>query len=88
MGDHAPVRVLFASTAGAGHFSPMVPLAQACAAAGHAVAVAAPWLFGFADEGANVWAPFVVVGVAAIFLGLTTKQEGGYSYRKSSPTTA
>ena len=53
-----------------------------------AVAVAAPWLFGFADEGANVWAPFVVVGVAAIFLGLTTKQEGGYSYRKSSPTTA
>jgi hypothetical protein len=52
-----------------------------------AVAVAAPWLFGFADEGANVWAPFVVVGVAAIFLGLTTKQEGGYSYRKSTRPT-
>jgi SPW repeat len=54
-----------------------------------AVAVVSPWLFGFADEGANVWAPFVVVGLAAIFLGLTTKQQGGYSYRKTgSPTTA
>jgi SPW repeat-containing protein len=53
-----------------------------------AVAVAAPWLFGFADEGANVWAPFVVVGVAAIFLGLTTKQQGGYSYRKAPATVA
>jgi SPW repeat len=54
-----------------------------------ALLVASPWLFGFADEGANVWVPFVVVGVAAIFLGLTTKQQGGYGYRKSStPTTA
>ena len=54
-----------------------------------ALLVASPWLFGFADDGANVWFPFVVVGVAAIFLGLTTKQRGGYSYRKSStPTTA
>ena len=51
-----------------------------------AVLVVSPWLFGFADEGTNVWAPFVVVGVAAIGLGLTTKQKGGYSYRK--PTTA
>ena len=51
-----------------------------------AVLVASPWLFGFADESANVWVPFVVVGLAAIFLGLTTKQEGGYSYRKSSAT--
>jgi SPW repeat len=49
---------------------------------------ASPWIFGFADESANVWVPFVVVGLAAIFLGLTTKQ-GGYSYRKSpAPTTA
>jgi hypothetical protein len=52
-----------------------------------AVLVASPWLFGFADEGANVWAPFVVIGVAAIFLGLTTVQRGGYSYR-SPQTTA
>ena len=43
-----------------------------------------PWLFGFADEGANFWAPFLVIGVAAIFLGLTTKQEGGYRYRKAT----
>ena len=54
-----------------------------------ALLAAAPWLFGFADEGANFWVPFVVIGVAAIFLGLTTKQAGGYSYRKTStPTTA
>ena len=52
-----------------------------------ALLAASPWLFGFADEGANAWAPFVVVGVAAIFLGLTTKQRGGYSYRKSPATT-
>ena len=54
-----------------------------------ALLAASPWLFGFADEGANFWAPFVVIGVAAIFLGLTTKQAGGYGYRKTStPTTA
>jgi SPW repeat len=54
-----------------------------------ALLAVSPWLFGFADEGANVWAPFLVVGLAAIFLGLTTKQQGGYSYSKSStPTTA
>jgi hypothetical protein len=42
-----------------------------------------PWIFGFADKGANYWLPFVVIGVAAIFLGLTTKQQGGYSYGAS-----
>jgi hypothetical protein len=47
-----------------------------------AVLAASPWLFGFADESANVWVPHLVVGLAAIFLGLTTKQQGGYSYRK------
>ena len=47
---------------------------------------ASPWLFGFADETANVWAPHLVVGIAAIFLGLTTVQRGGYSYRKSGAT--
>jgi hypothetical protein len=41
-----------------------------------------PWLFGYADEGANFRLPQVVIGVAAVFLGLTTKQSGGYSYRK------
>jgi SPW repeat-containing protein len=50
---------------------------------------ASPWLFGFGDESANVWVPNVVVGLAAIFLGLTTKQTGGYSYRKAeTPSTA
>jgi hypothetical protein len=48
---------------------------------------ASPRLFGFADESANVWAPHLVVGLAAIFLGLTTKHEGGYSYRRSSADT-
>jgi hypothetical protein len=43
-----------------------------------------PWLFGFADEGANYWVPFVVIGVAAIFLGLTTKQQGGYRYGRTT----
>ena len=49
-----------------------------------------PWLFGFADDTANVWVPHLVVGLAAVFLGLTTKQVGGYSYGKSgaSPTAA
>jgi hypothetical protein len=46
-----------------------------------------PWLFGFADEGANAWVPLVVVGAAAVFLGLTTKQRGGYSYRRGTART-
>jgi SPW repeat len=53
-----------------------------------AVLAASPWLFGFADEGSNVWLPFLVVGLAAIFLGLTTKQQGGYSYRRHDAATA
>jgi SPW repeat-containing protein len=48
---------------------------------------ASPWIFGFADETANVWVPHVVVGLAAVFLGLTTIQRGGYSYRKSTTAT-
>jgi SPW repeat len=51
-----------------------------------ALLAASPWIFGFADESANVWLPHVVVGLAAIFLGLTTKQRGGYGYRKSPDT--
>lgn len=42
------MRIMFATTAGAGHFGPMVPLAQACVAAGHDVVVAAPG--SFADQ--------------------------------------
>jgi len=54
-----------------------------------ALLAASPWIFGFAGESANVWVPHLVVGLAAIFLGLTTVQRPGYSYRKTtSPTTA
>jgi hypothetical protein len=52
------------------------------------VLAASPWIFGFADESASVWAPHLVVGLAAIFLGLTTKQQGGYSYGKSAAPVA
>jgi hypothetical protein len=45
---------------------------------------ASPWIFGFADGSANVWVPHVIVGLAAIFLGLTTKQSPGYSYRRDA----
>jgi hypothetical protein len=50
---------------------------------------ASPWLFGFADESVSVWVPHLVVGLAAVFLGLTTKQAAGYSYRRAeTPGTA
>jgi UDP:flavonoid glycosyltransferase YjiC (YdhE family) len=39
------MRVLVATTAGSGHFLPLVPFASACAAAGHEVRVAAPASF-------------------------------------------
>jgi hypothetical protein len=53
-----------------------------------ALLVVSPWLLGFADDGMNAWAPFVVIGVAAIFLGLTTKQRGGYRYGRQSTDAA
>lgn len=39
------MRVLFSTTAGAGHFGPLVPFARACRDAGHEVLVAAPASF-------------------------------------------
>ena len=39
-----------------------------------AVLIASPWIFGFADEDANFWAPRVIVGAAVIVLGLVTEQ--------------
>jgi SPW repeat-containing protein len=53
-----------------------------------AVLALSPWIFGFADESANVWVPHLTVGLAAIFLGLTTKQAGGYSYGRNTARTA
>jgi UDP-glucoronosyl and UDP-glucosyl transferase len=40
------MRILFATTAGAGHFGPLLPFARAASRAGHEVAVAAPEAFG------------------------------------------
>jgi UDP:flavonoid glycosyltransferase YjiC (YdhE family) len=63
------MRIVFATTAGAGHFGPLVPVAHACIAAGHDVVVAAPESFsdavakaglthsGFADVPAEVMGP-------------------------------
>ena len=53
-----------------------------------ALLAASPWLFGFADGTANVWVPHLVVGLAAVFLGVTTKQQGGYSYRRAGTQSA
>ena len=39
------MRVLFSTTAGSGHFGPLIPFAQACSDAGHMVKVAAPTSF-------------------------------------------
>ena len=48
------MRVLFTTTAGAGHFNPMVPIAHACLAAGEDVAVAAPASFADSVRGAGL----------------------------------
>lgn len=56
------VRVLFSTTAGSGHFGPMVPFAEASRTAGHDVKVAAPASFAgaVAKEGLD-HAPFADV---------------------------
>ena len=53
------MKVLAATTAGTGHFDPMVPVLRACAAAGHDVLVACPESFVEQVKGAGfVCAPF------------------------------
>lgn len=47
------MRVLVATTAGSGHFAPLVPFARALAGAGHDVLVAAPGSFAGAVTGAG-----------------------------------
>ncbi|MEP7055528.1 MAG: glycosyltransferase [Actinomycetota bacterium] len=47
------MRVLCATTAGAGHFAGLIPFARACAQAGHEVRVAAPASFAGAVEDAG-----------------------------------
>lgn len=56
------MRVLFASTAGEGHFAPLVPLATACMGAGHDVVVGAPESFADTVTAAGLrHAPFADV---------------------------
>jgi UDP:flavonoid glycosyltransferase YjiC (YdhE family) len=53
------VRILFSTTAGAGHFGPLVPFARAVQRVGHDVLVVAPAEFRPAVEGAGfAFAPF------------------------------
>ena len=56
------MRVLFSTTAGAGHFTPLIPFAKACEAAGHEVMVAAPASFASSVAAASLaHAPFADV---------------------------
>ena len=56
------MRVLFSTTAGSGHFGPMVPFAKACRDAGHEVTVAAPASFAASVAAAGLdHAPFADV---------------------------
>jgi hypothetical protein len=36
------------------------------------VLVVSPWAFGFADQGANAWLPFVLIGLGEILAAATT----------------
>lgn len=38
-----------------------------------------PWLFGFSHRSANVWLPFLVIGVAVFIVSLMTKTQPGRS---------
>jgi UDP-glucoronosyl and UDP-glucosyl transferase len=56
------MRVLFSTTAGSGHFGPLIPFAKGCCDAGHEVKVAAPASFAAAVTGAGFdHAPFADV---------------------------
>ncbi len=53
------MRVLFSTTAGSGHFGPLIPFADACRRAGHEVVVAAPESFAAeVDRAGFVHRPF------------------------------
>jgi hypothetical protein len=36
-----------------------------------------PWLFGFADQGANAWAPFLVIGIGELGVAAVTNPMPG-----------
>lgn len=48
------------------------------------VLIAAPWLFGFADGGAETWVP-VILGAGTILYSLFTDYEAGVSRTLSMP---
>jgi hypothetical protein len=39
------------------------------------VLIASPWVFGFADNGANNWAPFVIIGAFELVAAASTVPE-------------
>ncbi len=49
------------------------------------VLAASPWIFGFADESANVWVPHLLAGMAAVVLGLVTVQHPGGERAAGAP---
>lgn len=49
------------------------------------VLAASPWIFGFADESANVWVPHLLAGIAAVVLGLVTVQHPGDERAAGAP---
>lgn len=44
------------------------------------ILAASPWIFGFADEGANAWLPHLLVGLGLIAAGLLTQR-----HRETAP---
>ena len=84
------MRALFSTTAGSGHFGPMVPYALACRNAGHDVTVAAPESFAAVVERAGlVHGPFADAPpdqLGAAFARLAG--EGVYEDRHDDPAVA
>jgi len=48
------------------------------------VLAVSPWLFGFANEGANAWLPFVAIGLGEIASAATTNPVPGKRSRRRS----
>ena len=77
------MRVLVATTAGSGHFGPMLPFAAACAAAGHEVRVAAPASFA-ATVARSGLGHVPLADVSADELGAVFGRFPGLSLRETS----
>ena len=50
--------------------------------------IAAPWLFGFADAGSNVWMPFVILGIAELGATMMTELQPRRIGVHSSPVSS